>query len=488
MEDVMLGAAPLPVLDMTKKCSRSSAIRIIKRVSRSVKLRLGTGGTTERIISALHTVLSEQGDEDDDLKKCKTSMCHVGKMQKDVDSACSKESDSVRNPAFLDWVVKEQVRNLLEHTVGSLDPSLTVLTFWLNTTTRLGVGVYMASMDEETICKNQVEQSLLITSFGYEHDDAWMTNINLFKEFTVLSRELCFILLFVLFYDQSHYAGSSQCFQAALRFGSGEKLKADSEEATKKFEHIVRLMNEELAHFQEQKTADIGLAFHEFAKGQAKLAKDIADAWRNEGVLNPESTVVAIFPSPMHYAGPTEVQWHAKARINVGANFYIVGRDPAGMSHPTEKMDLYDADHGKKVLSMAPGLERLNILPFKVAAYDTKQKKMDFFDPSRKDDFLFISGTKHQSFVVTRQILTNHALFKCALLPRTARVPRMVLCARVAGKCSLNTMTAWCHPRAAARCASQLQPEIWEAQAVLCDIEPYYISTSGSLRHRTVVV
>jgi hypothetical protein len=29
-----------------------------------------------------------------------------------------------------------------------------------------------------------------------------------------------------------------------------------------------------------------------------------------------------------------------------------------------------------------------------VAAYDTKQQKMDFFDPSRKDDFLFISGTK----------------------------------------------------------------------------------------------
>ena len=72
----------------------------------------------------------------------------------------------------------------------------------------------------------------------------------------------------------------------------------------------------------------------------------------------------------MHYAGPTEVQWHAKARINAGANFYIVGRDPAGMSHPTEKRDLYDADHGKKVLSMAPGLERLNILPFKVCHPD----------------------------------------------------------------------------------------------------------------------
>eukprot|EP00850_Spirogloea_muscicola_P018917 SM000179S03389 [mRNA] locus=s179:36049:41149:+ [translate_table: standard] len=43
-----------------------------------------------------------------------------------------------------------------------------------------------------------------------------------------------------------------------------------------------------------------------------------------EGVLDPSTTVVAIFPSPMLYAGPTEVQWHAKARINAGADFYIM--------------------------------------------------------------------------------------------------------------------------------------------------------------------
>eukprot|EP00262_Sarcandra_glabra_P022135 TRINITY_DN9678_c0_g1_i1.p1 TRINITY_DN9678_c0_g1~~TRINITY_DN9678_c0_g1_i1.p1 ORF type:complete len:480 (-),score=93.28 TRINITY_DN9678_c0_g1_i1:664-2103(-) len=117
-----------------------------------------------------------------------------------------------------------------------------------------------------------------------------------------------------------------------------------------------------------------------------------------DGVLDPATTVVAIFPSPMHYAGPTEVQWHAKARINAGANFYIVGRDPAGMSHPIEKRDLYDPDHGKKVLSMAPGLEKLNILPFRVAAYDTSETKMAFFDPSRAQDFLFISGTKMRTY------------------------------------------------------------------------------------------
>ncbi|OVA03455.1 sulfate adenylyltransferase catalytic domain [Macleaya cordata] len=140
-------------------------------------------------------------------------------------------------------------------------------------------------------------------------------------------------------------------------------------------------------------------------------ADDVPLSWRmkqhekvlEDGVLDPETTVVAIFPSPMHYAGPTEVQWHAKARINAGANFYIVGRDPAGMGHPVEKRDLYDADHGKKVLSMAPGLERLNILPFKVAAYDKTQGKMAFFDPSRPQDFIFISGTKMRTLAKNKE-------------------------------------------------------------------------------------
>lgn len=116
------------------------------------------------------------------------------------------------------------------------------------------------------------------------------------------------------------------------------------------------------------------------------------------GVLNTQNTVLAIFPSPMMYAGPTEVQWHAKARMNAGANFYIVGRDPAGMPHPNKDTypdgDLYDASHGQRVLKMAPGLDHLEIIPFRVAAYDKTTSKMAFFDPARKEDFEFISGTK----------------------------------------------------------------------------------------------
>ncbi|XP_074285890.1 sorting nexin 1 isoform X1 [Silene latifolia] len=68
------------------------------------------------------------------------------------------------------------------------------------------------------------------------------------------------------------------------RFGEAEKeyreLKEESEEATRRFETIVSKMNEEMGRFQEQKTADMGLAFHEFAKGQARLANGIAEAWR----------------------------------------------------------------------------------------------------------------------------------------------------------------------------------------------------------------
>ncbi|RYR71381.1 hypothetical protein Ahy_A02g005642 isoform B [Arachis hypogaea] len=60
-----------------------------------------------------------------------------------------------------------------------------------------------------------------------------------------------------------------------------EYHEAKSEQATKTFESIVRLMNEEIGRFQEQKTLDMGIAFHEFAKGQARLANDIAGAWRS---------------------------------------------------------------------------------------------------------------------------------------------------------------------------------------------------------------
>lgn len=105
-----------------------------------------------------------------------------------------------------------------------------------------------------------------------------------------------------------------------------------------------------------------------------------------------------------------------------GAKFYIVGRDPAGMAHPNPalKQDLYEPTHGGKVLSMAPGLVGMEIIPFRVAAYDTKAKCMSFFEPERKHDFEFISGTRMRGlsvihlailFFQTKFLLHRHARF-----------------------------------------------------------------------------
>ena len=64
------------------------------------------------------------------------------------------------------------------------------------------------------------------------------------------------------------------------------------------------------------------------------------------------------------------------------------------MPHPDTKEDLYDPTHGSRVLQMAPGLEVLQIVPFRVAAYNKGLKKMDYYDEKQAGNFEFISGTK----------------------------------------------------------------------------------------------
>lgn len=50
---------------------------------------------------------------------------------------------------------------------------------------------------------------------------------------------------------------------------------------------------------------------------------------------------------------------------------------------------------------MAPGLTQLEIVPFRVAAYNTRKHKMDFFDPEHKQDYDFISGTRMRTLART---------------------------------------------------------------------------------------
>ena len=117
----------------------------------------------------------------------------------------------------------------------------------------------------------------------------------------------------------------------------------------------------------------------------------------SDGTLDPAHTILAVWPSPMYYGGPTEVLWHASSRVNCGITHFITGRDPAGVKHPETGNDLYDVWHGQKLLvhnkAMLKGVE---VLPFKVAAYNRVNQKMEFFGGPgcNKGDFDFISGSK----------------------------------------------------------------------------------------------
>ncbi len=117
------------------------------------------------------------------------------------------------------------------------------------------------------------------------------------------------------------------------------------------------------------------------------------------GGLDPATTVMAIWPSPMVYAGPTEVQFHAKSRRSAGASYFVVGRDPAGMKGSSLAVahkddDLYDGDHGRYVLQNSPGIGGMKMLSFVKVMYDTQDNVMKVPDESRMDDFISISGTK----------------------------------------------------------------------------------------------
>ena len=121
----------------------------------------------------------------------------------------------------------------------------------------------------------------------------------------------------------------------------------------------------------------------------------------DEGMLDPSWTVMGIWPAPMIYAGPTEVQFHAASRRNCGASFFVVGRDAAGMKGSelaqwSPDDDLYNADHARYVLQMSPVLEdqEMKLISFDKFYYDKSDHQMKAMDPTRPDDFISISGSK----------------------------------------------------------------------------------------------
>ncbi|XP_042390344.1 regulation of nuclear pre-mRNA domain-containing protein 1B-like isoform X1 [Zingiber officinale] len=106
LKEVMLGSEPPPSLDLNKKRSRSS-VRILRRDSRSMRIKLSIGGTAEKIVSAMHSVLNEHPEEESELNKCKAAIRHVGRLEKDVEHACAHDEDPRKEKLAAELQVQE---------------------------------------------------------------------------------------------------------------------------------------------------------------------------------------------------------------------------------------------------------------------------------------------------------------------------------------------------------------------------------------------
>ncbi|KAJ4980058.1 hypothetical protein NE237_010838 [Protea cynaroides] len=88
LKDEIIGKDPPPLPKNNGKGSNS--IKIVKKDAHSIRLKLAIGGIAEKIITAFQAVHDEHFNEDTALNKCKAAIRLVGKMEKDVDNACTQ--------------------------------------------------------------------------------------------------------------------------------------------------------------------------------------------------------------------------------------------------------------------------------------------------------------------------------------------------------------------------------------------------------------
>ncbi|KAL5555929.1 hypothetical protein UlMin_038165 [Ulmus minor] len=118
LEKVMLGEEVPPPLEFgSKKRARSTSIKIVKKDSRSIRMKLSVGGAAEKIVSAFHSVLNEQPNEDAEMDKCKSVINRVRKLEKDVNITCSTAKDPKRK-YFAKELVEEE--DLLKQCIEKL--------------------------------------------------------------------------------------------------------------------------------------------------------------------------------------------------------------------------------------------------------------------------------------------------------------------------------------------------------------------------------
>ena len=133
-----------------------------------------------------------------------------------------------------------------------------------------------------------------------------------------------------------------------------------------------------LIHLQSQSVTDISLT-NRFKQIQVHF---------QEGLLNPDTTIISIWPSFRLGAGPTEALWQVSSRSNCGVTHFIMGQDPAGVKHPENKrIDCYSPDHGFDLADIVTSISNVQIIPQRKAALNVRANKIEFVEGDDTYDY-----------------------------------------------------------------------------------------------------
>lgn len=114
LKDEMLGKNPPLSVSNGKS---SIPIKIVKRDAHSVRIKLAVGGLPEKILTAFQSVLDEHPTEEAALSKCNATLCHLGKIEEDVESTLIQGNQ--QEPVIEDELQDQE--NVLKQCVEQLE-------------------------------------------------------------------------------------------------------------------------------------------------------------------------------------------------------------------------------------------------------------------------------------------------------------------------------------------------------------------------------
>jgi sulfate adenylyltransferase len=160
----------------------------------------------------------------------------------------------------------------------------------------------------------------------------------------------------------------------------------------------MHLAHEELCHMAMDRLQCDGLVIH-MLLGQLKPGDIPADVRDNairtmvDRYFPENSAIVTGYGFDMLYAGPREAVLHAYFRQNMGASFFIIGRDHAGVG------DYYGAFDAQTIFDTEVPVDALDIEIFRAdhTAWSTKLDRVVMMNEApdhTKEDFVLLSGTR----------------------------------------------------------------------------------------------